>query len=99
MDALVKEFSPTHIYLFGSLVEGTARPESSIDVLIIAPGVDTMRLFGRIKRAIKAANELTHIAPLVYTPEEVELLTKQGDGFIADIIDHGKLLYEKPTSE
>jgi predicted nucleotidyltransferase len=95
VDDLVKEFTPEKIYLFGSLVEGKARPESSVDILIIASSVATSRFIARIKRAIKAANTLPHIAPLVYTPEEVEILQQQGDGFIQDILDDGKLLYKK----
>ena len=98
VEALVKEFSPEKVYLFGSLVEGKARPESSVDILVIASSVATTRFIARIKRAIKAANTLPHIAPLVYTPDEVELLQQQGDGFIQDVLDDGKLLYEKKQS-
>lgn len=94
---MVEEFSPTHIYLFGSMVEGTARPESSVDVLIITPEVENSRFFARIKRAIRVASDIHNIAPLVYTPDEVELLVQQGDGFMTDILEDGKLLYEKKS--
>jgi len=53
------------------------------------------RFIARIKRAIKAAKSLPHIAPLVYTPSEVEILKQQGDGFIQDVLEEGKLLYSK----
>lgn len=88
-------FEPESIYLFGSLVEGTARPESSVDILVVSASAGDMKLIARIKKAIKAASMLPHIAPLVYTPQEVALLEQQGDGFIQDIFEDGKLLYGK----
>ena len=91
--ALVKEFEPEKVYLFGSMVHGKPRLESSVDVLIISEKVADMRFVARIKKAIMVADMLPHIAPLVYTPEEVALLEQQGDGFIQDILEDGKLLY------
>jgi predicted nucleotidyltransferase len=93
---LVEEFHPTAIYLFGSLLEGRSRPESSVDLLVIAPDVASVRFLDRIKRAIKATSEtLPNITPLVYTPKEVELLEQQGDGFMQDVLTGGKVLYQK----
>lgn len=99
VDELVKEFDPEKIYLFGSLLEGRARPESSVDILIVTSSVATSRFIARIKKAIKVASALPHIAPLVYTPEEVELLQQQGDGFIQDILEDGKVLYQKKSAK
>lgn len=96
VEQLVKEFHPKAIYLFGSLQEGRNRPESSVDVLIVAPQVGSVRFIERIKRAIKATEEiLPNITPLVYTPQEVELLQNQGDGFMQDVLKGGKVLYKE----
>lgn len=96
VERLVEEFKPDSIYLFGSFAEGHSRPESSIDILIVSPHVGSVRFLERIKRAMKVTiDDLPTIAPLVYTPDEVELLKSQGDGFMADVLKHSKRLYEK----
>lgn len=93
---LVEEFKPTDIYLFGSQLEGKARPESSYDVLVISSKVDSVRFLDRIKRALKVTEDvLPTLAPLVYTPAEVELLQQQGDGFMAEVLEQGRVLYHR----
>lgn len=100
VDQLIAEFKPDSIYLFGSLTSGRARPESSVDILIITEEVANQRFLQRIKQAIKTTEEtLPNIAPLVYTPDEVELLQQQGDGFIQDILEEGKVLYQSPDRQ
>ena len=96
VEQLVKEFKPQAIYLFGSVLEGHNRPESSVDVLIIAPGVASVRFLDRIKRAMKVTEDsLPTITPLLYTPAEVKLLQSQGDGFMQEVLDSGRLLYKR----
>jgi predicted nucleotidyltransferase len=96
VDRLVKEFHPEAVYLFGSLLEGRERPESSVDILVIATGIASVRFLDRIKRAMKVTEEsLPNITPLLYTPTEVKLLQSQGDGFMQDVLKGGKLLYKK----
>lgn len=90
------EFKPEAVYLFGSHIEGTARPESSYDVLVVSENVASIRLLERIKRAISATEDiLLNITPLVYTPDEVDLLEKQGEGFMASVLENSKVLYKK----
>lgn len=99
VNKLIAEFKPDSIYLFGSLTRGHARPESSVDVLIVTESVGGTRFLQRIKKAIAVTSDvLPNIAPLVYTPEEVELLQRQGDGFIQDILEEGKVLYQSSGS-
>jgi predicted nucleotidyltransferase len=94
INRLVADFKPIKILLFGSWLEGVARPESSIDLLIITH--TESRFVDRIKQAIKSTEGLLpNVTPLVYTPEEVELLQKEGDGFIEDILEQGKVLYSR----
>jgi predicted nucleotidyltransferase len=79
--------------LFGSWRTGTARPESSVDILIIAQ--TELRFMERIKLAIRTTeDDLPMIAPLVYTPQELKLLQHQGDGFIQSILAEGEILFE-----
>lgn len=100
VDQLIAEFDPDSIYLFGSLTAGRARPESSVDILIISEGVGSQRFLQRIKRAIKVTEDsLPNIAPLVYTPDEVELLQQQGDGFIQEVLEEGKVLYQSSDKQ
>jgi hypothetical protein len=40
-------------------------------------------------------SSLPNITPLLYTPAEVKLLQSQGDGFMQEVLDNGRLLYKK----
>jgi uncharacterized protein len=35
---IVREFSPEQVILFGSYAQGTARPDSDVDLLVVVPG-------------------------------------------------------------
>lgn len=84
------------IILFGSFARELTRPRTStMDILIIA---DTEMPF--IER-ISYLRELTRdeepiIEPLIYTPNEFELMTKEeGEGFLESAIDEGRVIWEK----
>jgi len=91
---LVEKYQPEKIVLFGSLATGRINEWSDIDLLIIketekrpldrATDIRAMLNYPRIAMDI-----------FVYTPEEVKYLVGEGSQFIAEILEQGKILYEK----
>lgn len=85
-------FDLKKVILFGSFARGEER-DSTIDLIIIAE--TKLRFFERIKKVL----EIVHdddlpIEPLVYTPNEFEMLKKSGEGFIEDAIEEGIIVYD-----
>lgn len=86
---------PRRIILFGSQARGGARPDSDIDILVIADSAEP-----RHRRSVPLYGALSDIlAPmdiLVYSPEEVEEWSGVRHAFITTAIREGKVLYEDP---
>jgi len=92
VDSVVAE----KIILFGSRARGDARPDSDIDLLIIARST-----LPRYRRAAPLYGVLSDIlAPmdiLVYSPEEVEEWSQVRQAFVTTAIREGKVLYENQS--
>ncbi|MBU0510984.1 MAG: nucleotidyltransferase domain-containing protein [Chloroflexi bacterium] len=93
---IVKVISPQKIILFGSQARGDARPESDLDILVIA---DTKR--PRYRRAAPLYGALSDIIMpmdiMVYSPDEVEEWSGVRQAFITTAIREGKVLYEEQS--
>lgn len=93
-NVLVQDMNPYKIILFGSYARGNKRI-STMDLLIIA---DTQLSF---KDRIAHVREVTKgslpvVSPLVYTPEEFDvLLNQQGESFLENAINEGKVIYRR----
>lgn len=91
---VIKKYSPEKIILFGSLAVGNIHEWSDIDLVII---MDTQeRFIQRLHdiRMLVQPNESVDF--IVYTPKEVEkMLKEQRLFFIEEILNKGKVLYEK----
>jgi len=90
---LKTNYQPEKIILFGSYAEGVPTEESDLDILIIK---DTD------KNPWKRSEEIDRFMPpnipldiLVYTPLEVAERLRMNDLFIREIIEKGRILYEK----
>jgi len=94
--ALIKEFNPEKIILFGSYArEIPVKKTGTMDILIIAYSND--RFIDRIKlaRAVTRGGDPI-IEPLVYTPSEFEyMLNEEGEGFVEAALREGKVIYQK----
>ena len=92
-DQIVVKYKPEKIILFGSAARGKLRPDSDIDILIIKkkPGKKFVHRIGDILNI----TDSTRIEPLVYTPEELQNRLAIRDFFIQEILNEGKILYEK----
>lgn len=94
--ALITEFAPQKIILFGSFARDKHRPQSgTMDILIIAK--TNKPFIERIKTARKATSGGSpSIDPLVYTPEEFSLMVDdEGEGFLESAVEEGEVLYER----
>ncbi len=90
---IVEKFDPLKIILFGSYAWGKPTPESDVDLLII---VDSEKPTWQLASEISLA--LNHAFPMdliVKTKQEVERRLAIGDYFIEDVVNKGKVLYER----
>jgi predicted nucleotidyltransferase len=90
---IAEKFEPEKIILFGSYAAGTPASNSDVDLLII---MDTKRSTWDL--AVEISSSLKHSFPmdiLVRTPQEIARRLEYGDFFIRDIIERGKVLYER----
>jgi uncharacterized protein len=90
---IVGKFQPEKVILFGSYAKGNAGPGSDVDLLVVMDtGQSTWDL------AVKISVALKHSFPMdiiVRTPEEIARRLELGDFVIRNIMDHGKVLYER----
>lgn len=92
-DALVAQFSPDKVVLFGSYADGSAGPDSDVDLLVI------MEHEGRASRqALDIRRSLQKTFPLdliVRTPQEAQRRITMGDPFMTEALSRGRTLYER----
>ncbi|MFH1387703.1 MAG: nucleotidyltransferase domain-containing protein [Patescibacteria group bacterium] len=94
--AIVENYKPEKIILFGSSVRGKITEDSDLDFVIIKKSRNSK--IERTKKIYSILNKLEDRFPcdvLVYTPKEFENRLNLGDFFIKDIVKEGKILYEK----
>ena len=90
---IVLTIRPEKIILFGSRARGDARPDSDIDLLVIAHSREprhrrSARLYGALSDILVAMDIL------VYGPEEVEEWSGVPQAFVTTAMREGKVLYE-----
>ncbi len=90
---IVDVMHPEKVILFGSQARGEARPESDIDLLVIAKSNQpryrrSAPLYGAL------SDILTSMDILVYSPEEVDDWSGVRQAFVTTAIREGKVLYE-----
>jgi len=92
---IVETVQAERVILFGSRARGDARPESDVDLLVIAYSTQP-----RYRRAAPLYGALSDILIpmdiIVYTPEEVEEWKGVRQAFVTTAIREGKVLYENP---
>lgn len=89
---IAQEFRPEKIILFGSYARGNPGVDSDIDLFVV------MRMTGRLSKvAAQMRLRLDPTIPIdivVRTSKAVRERLKMGDGFVREIIEKGKVLYE-----
>lgn len=93
VNQICKNYNPEKIIVFGSFLKGKLRKDSDIDLMIVK---STQKDY--FKRTYEVRRYLDTDIPLdilVYTPQELKERCSLGDYFIQEILDKGKILYEK----
>ena len=93
-ERVAREFRPEKIVLFGSYARGTPTEDSDVDVLVVMPlarGQRDVRQAAAIRDRVRAAFPMDVI---VRSPQQIARRLAQGDGFIADVLRHGRVMYE-----
>jgi predicted nucleotidyltransferase len=91
---LVEGVAPERIVLFGSRAYGRPKKDSDIDLLVVV----RTRLRGMAKYAFVAEAlgwRLVSIDLVVKTPEELAQEAKKFNPFWREVLQRGKVLYEK----
>lgn len=91
---IAKHYKPEKIILFGSFAWGKPGPNSDVDLFVIKK---TKKPF------LRRITELDSLFSrrdfpmdfLIYTPAQVKKRLKMGDFFVEEILEKGKILYEK----
>ncbi|MCC3408434.1 MAG: nucleotidyltransferase domain-containing protein [Microcoleus sp. PH2017_10_PVI_O_A] len=94
--AIVNEFQPKKIILFGSYAYGNPQDDSDVDLLVILPYEGSS-----FRKAWEILNKLQPkfaIDLLVRSPVEVEQRLGWNDFFMREIIEKGKVIYESANS-
>jgi len=93
---IVELFDPDRIVLFGSYANGTAGPDSDVDLLVILPFEG--KSFWKSLEITNAINPSFSIDLLARKPEDTAKRYAFGDPLIKSALDHGRVLYERPCS-
>lgn len=87
-----REFNAERVILFGSYARGAVTDDSDVDLLVI------VSFEGRnVDKSVEIRMKLRPQFPmdlLVRTPENVRQRIEMGDGFMREIVEEGKVLYE-----
>jgi predicted nucleotidyltransferase len=86
-------YAPEKIILFGSLAAGHAAVVSDIDLLVIKK--TDQNPWQRSREVNRLFDHTVPVDLLVYTPEEIDARIEMNDFFILDIMEHGKVVYER----
>jgi predicted nucleotidyltransferase len=96
-DRIIEAFDPDRIIVFGSHVYGQPTPDSDVDLLIIMDSDERPAARAtQVSRALRPRPFPMDI--LVRTPEEIERRLEIGDYFIREVLEHGRVLYERSVS-
>ena len=92
---IAREFQPEKIILFGSWAYGTPDTDSDIDLLVVMPFEGSpFRQAGTILNRVIQTVGVLPLDLLVRTAEQLDERLAIGDGFVRDILERGKVLYE-----
>ena len=87
-----REFGAERVILFGSYARGAVTGDSDVDLLVIVPFQGKS-----VDKSVEIRMKLRPRFPvdlLVRTPEKVRRRLEMGDGFMREILQEGKVLYE-----
>jgi len=94
LQTLIERIQPEKVVLFGSYANGTATPQSDIDLLVILESSARRdRRQEVISRALRPRRVPVDI--LAYTPDEVRRCLETPTSFVRHILTTGKVVYDR----
>ena len=96
-EVIVADGNVNAVFLFGSLSEGTATPESDADIMIMVREAEG-RFIDRgddYRKYFDSADLEISIQIFVYTEEEIERMLRSGNDFIKTVVDSRLILSER----
>ncbi len=93
VDAVVREFHPMRIILFGSHAYGRPTPDSDVDLMVVMPfrGSSLMQAF-RIRNRLGYSGFPMDL--VVRRPAQVRAVRFGADPCLHEAVNRGKVLYE-----
>jgi predicted nucleotidyltransferase len=88
---LVEHFAPNKVILFGSLARGEGRWDSDADLMVLM-SFEGSHLH-KIREIRKTCQAKFPLDLLLWRPEEAAARYQQGDPFLREALDHGKVLH------
>lgn len=93
---IVDVFDPEKVILFGSYATGSSHSDSDVDLLVVMETEATpIQRAVAVKRACRP--RFVAMDVLVKTPEEVTTQLQRGNFLLRQILNEGKVLYERPS--
>ena len=89
----IAAYRPQRVILFGSIARGDHHALSDADLLIVKE-TDTPFL-DRIAEVLALCDYDIPVEPLVYTPQELEQMLREGNSFIESALREGVVVYEQ----
>ena len=92
-DRIAREFDPVRIILFGSYADGTASPDSDVDLLVVLP-FEGRNLDMSVKILVRTSPSFP-VDLLARKPDDVALRYELGDPLVRSALDFGKTLHAR----
>ncbi len=94
VDKIVSGYNPEKIILFGSYAIGNPTENSDLDLFVIKE-TDLPRPERAVQVRKTIYGLMIPIDLIVYTPKEVDELKNKKYGFVYEVLNTGKTLYDK----
>ncbi len=101
VQAIVENYQPEKVILFGSYASGTAREDSDLDLAVIKKtSKPYFKRGGEVRMAIRKAGQIHFFSKdiLVFTPDEMANQKDDRYSIIHEILTTGKTLYDRSKS-
>ncbi|MDR2580672.1 MAG: nucleotidyltransferase domain-containing protein [Fibromonadaceae bacterium] len=102
MTERLKELKPYKVILFGSYAKGPVTKDSDLDVMVVLDSNEFAKTFDErmdrwnmIYPFVLETNRKVALDVITYSKAEYEYLLKENDFFVKEVVDTGKVLYER----
>ena len=92
-ERIVRGFQPEKVILFGSYASGRAHAGSDVDLLVVLPFEG--KGFWKSLEILDSISPEFSVDLLARRPDDTARRYAEGDPLIREVLDHGKVLYER----